>query len=117
MKLIDTDKIKDGIENLKALFPGIAELALDAAITVVDNIPAITIPSNGPLTLDELRKMDGEPVWAILEHENMVTVNGYALVEVELEDVAGTSFRLMFENYGADGWLAYRRKPVDIQTK
>lgn len=117
MKLIEADKIKDKIKTLKAHFPGIAELALDAAIAVVDNIPAITIPSNDPLSLDELHRMGGEPVWVILEHEDMATVNGYALVEADLECVAGTSFLLRFEDYGPDGWMAYRRKPVDIQTK
>lgn len=117
MKLIEADKIKDEIKALKAHFPGIAELAIDAAIAVVDNIPAITIPSNDPLTLDELCKMDGEAVWVVLEHEDMATVNGYALVEADLECVAGTSFLLRFEDYGPDGWMAYRRKSIYIQTK
>lgn len=65
---------------------------------------------DSPLTIDELRGMDGDPVWVILKQNGATEVLGWALVEVELEDVAATNFRLNFDTYGEDGWIAYRWK-------
>lgn len=70
-----------------------------------------SLGSNTPLTLEELRGMDGEPVWVILEREDAVPTKGWALVETELDCVVGVSFCLDFEDCGA--WLAYRRKPEE----
>lgn len=58
-----------------------------------------------PLTLDELREMDGEPVWVEL-------VNGthgcWLIVDTEL--IERNVGLLSYQNYGVWG-LAYRRKP------
>lgn len=68
---------------------------------------------NDPLTLEELREMDGEPVW--VEHYNggewvIVSWNIY-------DEIAYTrKARLSAYNYGLSdrpGWLAYRRKPEE----
>lgn len=63
-----------------------------------------------PLTLDELREMDGDPVW-------VVQVDGefrpfWMLVDVEDESASNRLYAAMFEDYGT-GWLAYRRKPEE----
>ncbi len=63
---------------------------------------------NAPLTLDELSKMDGEPVWVVLEQDDVTPVKGYGIVDNELECVSGLKFMLRFEDYGV--WLAYRCK-------
>lgn len=53
-------------------------------------------PPNDPLTLEELREMDGEPVWV-------------ANLSAKKKDGFCNEWALI-ENYG-DYWLAYRRKP------
>ena len=79
---------------------------------MINNAPTITQPPNAPLTLEQLREMDGEPVW--------VTRAGYqsrwALVFVfsKRENI----IRLTFDNGNQpiaktllDGCKIYRRKP------
>ena len=44
--------------------------AFRKALDLILNAPTITPPPNDPLTLEELREMDGEPVW-------VVELNGY----------------------------------------
>lgn len=70
-------------------------------------------PPNDPLTLEELREMDGEPVW--VEHCNG---GEYVIVAWNIHDeIAGArQARLDADNYGTDrlgSWLAYRRKPEE----
>ena len=70
---------------------------------------------NEPLTLDELREMDGEPVW-IVEYPDW----GHWELSAEAEDYVtdrDTDFYGMNHNdpdgrYGLHklGWLAFRRK-------
>lgn len=81
----------------------------NALISCLLSIPTIAPPPNDPLTLEELREMDGEPVWAVWMEEAIITQEGWSLVETELDDVASTNFRFDFEIYGLK-WLAYRRK-------
>lgn len=73
--------------------------ALDMAITALS-------PPNEPLTLEELREMDDEPVWCCPKNDSakgswmIVGPNG-------CENI--TSFAI-YDDYGT-GWLAYRRPP------
>jgi len=63
-------------------------------------------PPNAPLTLEELREMDGEPVYLIDKDEPIIK-------EWVIWDKGWTSN--WFEdakNYGKT-WLAYRRKPEE----
>ena len=70
-----------------------------------------------PLTLDELRKMDGEPVWC----EIYIKGQPYFYGIVHKENVTGfipgddRPVNLAITNVGAYGlaWLAYRQKPED----
>lgn len=63
-------------------------------------------PPNKPLTLEELREMDDEPVWCCPKNDSakgswmIVGPNG-------CENI--TSFAI-YDDYGT-GWLAYRRPP------
>lgn len=58
MRLIDSDESKIQIKQMQTLSPSermLFQLALDRTPTYE--------PPNDPLTLEELREMDGEPVW------------------------------------------------------
>ena len=70
---------------------------------------------NAPLTMDELRKMDGEPVWVVYgEDEGM-----WALVEVCEESIFLTNNlggRTEYANDAEledDGLTVYRQKPEE----
>lgn len=65
---------------------------------------------NAPLTLSELREMDGEPVFikCLFNDE----LSSYVVVD-KRRDSAGIFTRLFYASfdYYGDEWLAYRRKP------
>ncbi len=72
-----------------------------------------------PLTLDELREMDGEPVWCIDGGgcERWGLVNADVIIEVigsDSEALEGVFYNMMGDgNIGLHplGWIAYRHKP------
>ena len=65
----------------------------------------------GPLTLDELREMDGEPVW-IVPMRGSGGFCTWMLVDAEYELCREAHGEMaVFENCGKT-WLAYRRRPV-----
>ena len=61
-----------------------------------------------PLTLDELRKMDGEPVWIVAGD-----VSWWDLVSFSVQDwlYLTRGEELRYSRYGE--WLAYRQKPEE----
>ena len=66
------------------------------------------LPPNDPLTLEELREMDGEPVW-ICDPDGSDGM--WALVDLEYELCRTAKGGIaIFDTYGKT-WLAYRRKP------
>ena len=79
-------------------------------------------PPNEPLTLDELLKMDGQPVWIKRLKGLSVCDTDWAVVEFRLEpDVKHDKIRVWWpgsededtpseDDYGKT-WLAYRRPP------
>lgn len=111
------------------------------AVQCIMEAPTIAPPPNDPLTLDELREMDGEPVyfqfgdgtqgWAIVERD----VDGIVLYGPDFDDNAypDSDFINMEYNGGNRrqsqiidpeghfglhmlGWRAYRRKPEEGTT-
>lgn len=69
---------------------------------------------NPPLTLEELREMDGEPVW--IEFTKCAEANGWMLVAVNRHCVYdGLLGDCDFANCGKT-WRAYRRRLEEIQT-
>ena len=60
---------------------------IDMLISALEGDPTLT-PPNDPLTLEELREMDGEPVWVVYDQDAAKTTPGFdplalwALVEV-----------------------------------
>lgn len=74
--------------------------------SIKDLAPTIHRPSNEPLTLEQLREMDDEPVWCCLKNDPakgswmIVGPNG-------CENITSLA---IYDDYGT-GWLAYRRPP------
>lgn len=114
MRPIDADPI---IKNLSVMKTQLGYDAIDIdgmikALRETEEVVVAQLP-NDPLTLDELREMDGEPVW--VEHYNggewvIVSWNIY-------DEIAYTrKARLSAYNYGlsdSPGWIAYLRKPEE----
>lgn len=89
--------------------------------SLIERMQSITQLPNDPLTLEQLREMDGEPVWlhAFSAVQKKTKIACWAILEccssasaVFLR--AGVNSRLTkwFCNYG-ERWLAYRRKPEE----
>ena len=109
MRLIDADKLKIDMEQ-KALCGEGAYKIFGYSAEQVDSLPTITLPPNDPLTLDELRGMDGEPVW-IAKMDGSGGV--WMLVDAEYELCREAHGEMaVFENCGKT-WLAYRRRPEE----
>ena len=81
---------------------------IDADFLLAGNCP---LPSNDPLTLEELRELDGEPVYIV--GINGSRASGWGLVRCEAR-ACQTFFAwyLFFEWYGKT-WIAYRRRPEE----
>lgn len=70
----------------------------------------VVLPHNDPLTLDELREMDGEPVWGAFSDGS----GRYMIIQWHNSEFFKTfecGF-LLLEEYGKT-WRAYRRKPEE----
>ena len=86
---------------------------LNQAMWEITNAPTLT-PPNEPLTLDELRQMDGEPVW-------VEDVKHWALIDIEKSGQwAGIPFAVWAENganftYNIEGreLHCFRRPPEE----
>ena len=88
--------------------------AVDMAISALRQQETVT-NRNEPLTLDEMRKMDGEPVWIklfdpdeefwVLRNEWVDTRNPEPMI----------LFHMRWYSHADDGktWLAYRQKPEE----
>lgn len=114
MRLIDADEAKK-LEQMLTLKP--SEKALFRLM--LDRMPTYE-PPNPPLTLDELRKMDGEPVWVCNPKD--IQQGHWALVRNDPLDVPEYNYcayavgiSWSFSDYGKT-WLAYRRKPEEGTT-
>lgn len=68
--------------------------------------------ANQPLTLDELRQMDGEPVYIAENTEYWAVVNGFDERGIYLLSHGKPDDYGYFELYGKT-WLAYRHKPKE----
>lgn len=115
------DEIAEGFEklsseicartDLRAMWEGRAK-GIRQAITLIK--AHLKGQSNNPLTMEELREMEGEPVWITDIVDGVVFGEWWALIFSVEEDAicfstkeSGDDSRL-FSLYGT-GWLAYRR--------
>lgn len=86
--------------------------------TVVTELEHRAQPDNSPLSLDELRQMDGEPVWCgWMNVWAIVYIDGASEIEFTYYDGSQNTFKELEECYGkySKTWLAYRRKPEPPQ--
>ena len=97
------------------LYPMIDRLAdyEDTGLTP-EEVKALVPTPNAPLTLEELREMDGEPVWFCKCHNGLC--NWCVIDHTNETNIFFTdgTVRLM-SSYG-DGWMAYRRRPEEETT-
>lgn len=120
MRLIDAEPIEKYIENgLNCKDPkkGFGHDAIDI-LTEIHCAPTICQTPNDPLTLEELREMDGEPVWVqspgVPEYGSWRIVAGVDTEDGELTLFCHGDFNC--RDYGK-AWLAYRRKPEEATPK
>lgn len=79
-----------------------------------------TVPPNAPLTLDELRQMEGEPVWIV----GVSCINNFKghWDICDWQHLDGNTPFFSYSGEGADPdlfgvtWLAYRRRPEEGTT-
>ena len=83
-------------------------------VTQID-MPTLT-PPNEPLTIEELREMDGDPVWIVDVGPHKWYGPGWAIVDRDncLVRTVKNWNAVFFESYG-ERWLAYRR-PAEGQS-
>ena len=77
-------------------------------------------PENKPLTMEELRRMDGEPVFAIPLDKNADWIEHWAILRKDIVtansiSTKGRMYFLYLKDYGKT-WLAYARKPEGDET-
>lgn len=101
MRLIDADEAKK-LEQMFTLKP--SERALFKLM--LDRMPTYE-PPNPPLTVDELREMDGVPVW-VCEPNGANGVWGLVDLEYQMIRLHGGGLAIWENN--DKSWFAYRRK-------
>lgn len=86
--------------------------AIDMAISAIRQQETVAKCNglNEPLTLDELRKMDGEPVW--VQSPGVPEYGRWAIVEGVGENCLFLHDDFTCHDYGKT-WLAYRQKPEE----
>ena len=86
--------------------------AVDMAISALRQQETVTNRNglNEPLTLDELREMDGEPVW--VQSPGVPEYGRWAIVEGVGENCLFLHDDFTCHDYGKT-WLAYRKKPEE----
>lgn len=95
-------------QTYKILFPSDLDEAIEALEEKLNRRPA---PENKPLTLEQLRQMDGEPVW--IKGSDAKT-SGWALIKGKREKQIANcpddwNISYYMKDYGKT-WLAYSRK-------
>ena len=115
MRLIDADKAKSRAIEVNSISPW----SLRSVLLLLDAAPTIEPPPNDPLTLEELREMDGEPVWVVCTPDvDGETLALWALVSVDREsnevflqnNIGGKS---SYEDAWTDIEAIYRRRPEE----
>lgn len=81
-----------------------------AADAIAEKLCRNAKDENPPLTLEELREMDGEPAWIRTKYD--ASKSFWAIVNTKGDQVESYARVELFEDYWSD-WLAYRRKPEE----
>ncbi len=101
-------------------YPGHPEYGITASGSMVEEGRTIAADENPPLTIEELKKMEGEPVWTI---ENGVETGVWEIVGDYTEYIVDRDIITMcnledgcydvYADLYGKTWLAYRRKPEE----
>lgn len=114
MRLIDADQLLNFIRFDEQVIAPEEHTAQDI-VMMIQTAPTISPPPNAPLTLSELREMDGKAVYVtgLFTDCSGKRHGAWALVDVKQKmcRVHGGGLAI-FENH-EKSWLAYRRKPGD----
>lgn len=115
MRLIDADNLRGRVcEIFLCAEPGSAEeRRLSLVLGLIDSEHTITPPPNAPMTLEELRDMDGEPVYDWMGYEWFV-VSEVSDDEVIMTD--GTIFDIDEDSVNTVVGRFYRSKPEEGTT-
>lgn len=111
MRAIDGDWLDEKVEARYRVTAGIERRCERDFLDLICAAPTLT-PPNEPLTLEQLREMDGEPVWIVDIGCRKWYGPGWAIVDGE-NNLVRTEKNwnpVFFERYG-ESWLAYRRPP------
>ena len=118
MRAIDADRLLKMMSHWKPY------MDMDKVRKAVQNMPTLT-PPNEPLTLEQLREMDGQPVYLVAQRYGISEwniLNGMDEIVLAYDEpvvgmkavIPGIKFIngrvLGVGSYGED-WLAYRRPP------
>lgn len=100
-RLLDTDVVRQSKT---------ASWLLDQVLHDIQAMPTLT-PPNEPLTLDELREMNGEPVWVVPIGKCKWATRQWCVLAADEALIPGVDhWWWSFEGYG-ETWIAYRRPP------
>ena len=107
---------EEAIEAIKCNWPDsrytILREALDMAISALRQQECVG-DVNKSLTLDELRRMEGQPVYIVENTEYWAIVNSFDQAGVYLLSYGNPDDYGYFGLYGKT-WLAYRQKPEEV---
>lgn len=78
-----------------------------------ERLEELAPPPNEPLTLEELREMDREPVWIERIGDISHKDSAWAFVNVERSICRTTDGSPAYFDFYGRGWLAYRRRPEE----
>lgn len=110
MDQIDRGQLLDFIKfDEKVIAP--EEHTAQDIVMMIQTAPTIAPPSNDPLTLEELREMDGEPVWTVVD--NFQRGGYYCLCE---KGVVMAPSGKRFDCKDIPDWIFLRRKPEEGET-
>ena len=108
---------KVAIEAIKCNWPDsrytILREALDMAVKALEDVTDKNVGKNEPLTLNELRQMDGEPVWVEFQDGSG---GCWGLVHITVLNhivFANGLFCTVGKPYFGKTWLTYRQKPEE----
>lgn len=122
MRLIDADELMDRLHerllahNIKCDSDRCARAVIISCMEAADRSLTISYHTNQPLTLKELQKMDGKPVWIAKNGEDI----GFALIYapcsiVYLATAAGRHWDV--EDLIEEGVQFYRCKPEELESQ
>lgn len=105
MRLIDADAFREDV--LRAIDD--APLYIQATVDqCIDMAPTVEPHNNDPLALEELREIDGEPVWCVVY--NLPKEGYYCLCD---KGTIMTPSGSLYDCGDIKDWTFYRRKPED----